>query len=162
MPIESFASHWHLNLVEGVLHHEIRVQLIDLLHDCIHVSSRGIREQQELRPCQSLETCQSKFVGLEVIQTSGWHPWVWIGVRGSGGGVLGGGSGRGRRLRGNFRCDRFGDGMDTIFLVRGWSERWLVGQLTRERCRLRRGSRLWRVCAGPPGTRAGKSSLQLC
>lgn len=68
-----------------------------------------------------------------------------------------------------------GDGWEGIFGVMDFVMAWtlhswsgvdqsdsLVGELTRERCRLRRGSRLWRVCAGLPETRAGKSSLLLC
>ena len=80
MPIEGFASHRHFNLVERILHHKVRIELIDLLHDCVHVSSQGIRKQQEFRPRQSLEAGQTELVRLEVVQTTDWHAWVWIGV----------------------------------------------------------------------------------
>lgn len=80
MPIECFASHRHFSLVERVLHDEVRIELIDLPHDCVHVTSQGIREQQEFRPRQGLEASQTELVRLEVVQASHWYAWVWIGV----------------------------------------------------------------------------------
>lgn len=80
MPVECLASHWHFDLVERILHYEVRIELVDLLHDRIHVAGQGIREQEELCARQCLETGQSKLVGLEVVQTSHWYAWVRIGV----------------------------------------------------------------------------------
>jgi hypothetical protein len=82
MPIECLTSHRHLNLIEWILHHEIRIELVDLLDDPVHTASQGIREQQELCPCQGLETGQSELVGLEVIQAGDWYTGVWVGVAG--------------------------------------------------------------------------------
>ena len=100
MPIKCLTPHRHLELIERILHHVVRIELIDLLHDCLHIASHRIRKQQEFRPRQSLETCQSELVGLEVIQASYWHAGIRIGVSGRSrsGGARGGGSRGGRRL----------------------------------------------------------------
>ncbi|KAJ5462180.1 hypothetical protein N7530_010385 [Penicillium desertorum] len=82
MPIECLASHRHLNLVEWILHHIVRIELVDLLYDCVHAASQGIRKQQELRPGESLKASHSKLVGLEVIQAGDWYTGVWVGVAG--------------------------------------------------------------------------------
>lgn len=49
MPIEGLTSHWHLDLIEGVLHHVVGIELVDLLHDRVDVASHGICEQEKLR-----------------------------------------------------------------------------------------------------------------
>lgn len=82
MPIECLASHRHLNLVEWILHHIVRIELVDLLYDCVHAASQGIRKQQELRPGEGLKTSHSKLVGLEIIQAGDWYTGVWVGVTG--------------------------------------------------------------------------------
>jgi hypothetical protein len=68
MPIEGLASHRHLDLIERVLHDEVRIKLVDLLHHRVHIARHGIREQEELRARQGLKTRQAKLVCLEVIQ----------------------------------------------------------------------------------------------
>lgn len=78
MPIERLASHWHLNLIKWILHHIVRIELVDLLYDCVHAASQRIREQQEFCSRQGLETGQSKLVGLEVIQAGDWYTGVWV------------------------------------------------------------------------------------
>lgn len=80
MPVECFTSYRHLQLVEGVLHHIIRIQLVDFVHDGIHVAGHGVREEQELCPCQCLEAGQAEFVRLEELQACGWDAWVGIAV----------------------------------------------------------------------------------
>lgn len=117
MPVKCFTSYRHLQLVEGVLHHVVRIQLVDLVHDCLHVAGHGIREEQELGACQCLETGQAEPVRLEVLQPCSWDARVGIAVArgcrcvGAGGGGGGGGGRRGER---EFGCDRASDGMDTV------------------------------------------------
>lgn len=82
MPIECLTSHWHLNLIEWILHHIVRIELVDFLDDCVHATSQGVCEQQEFCPRQGLETGQSELVGLEVIQAGDWYTGVWVGVTG--------------------------------------------------------------------------------
>ena len=82
MPIKCLASHWHFNLIERILHHIVGIELIDPLNDCVHAARQRIREQQELCTRQGLETCQSKLVGLEVVQAGDWYTGVWVGVTG--------------------------------------------------------------------------------
>lgn len=65
MPIESFAPHRHLKLVEGVLHHVIRIKLIDLVHNNVHTASQRIGKEEEFRPGQGLEARQAKLFRLE-------------------------------------------------------------------------------------------------
>ena len=84
MPIKCLASYRHLNLIEWILHHIVRVELVDLLYDCVHTAGQRIRKQQELRPCEGLKTCHSKLVGLEVIQAGDWYAGVWVRVTGRG------------------------------------------------------------------------------
>lgn len=82
MPIKCLASHWHFNLIEWILHHIVRIELVNFLDDRVHATSQGIREQQEFCPRQGLKTGQSKLVGLEIIQAGDWHTGVWVGVTG--------------------------------------------------------------------------------
>lgn len=69
MPIKSLTPHRHLQLIKRILHHIIRIQLVDPIHDSLHITGHGIRKEQELRPRQRLETCQSEPVRLEVFQS---------------------------------------------------------------------------------------------
>ena len=69
MPIERFATHRHLKLIKRILHHKVCVQLIDFVHDHLHVASHGIREQQEFGARQRLETRQPELFCFQVFQT---------------------------------------------------------------------------------------------
>lgn len=55
MPIKGLALDRHIDLVEGVLHDVVRIQLVDLADDDIHVRLVRLGEEQELRARQSLK-----------------------------------------------------------------------------------------------------------
>lgn len=80
MAVECFTSHRHLELVKRVLHHEIGVQLVDLVHDRVHATRRRIREKQEFSPRQRLEACQTEAVGLEKFQARHWDSGVGVAI----------------------------------------------------------------------------------
>lgn len=115
MPVECLTPHRHLQLVEGVLHHVVCIQLVDLVHDGVHVAGHGVGEEQELCASQCLEAGQAEPVRLEGLQACGWDTRVGIAVAGgcrcagAGGGGGGGGGGRGER---KLRCDGASDGVD--------------------------------------------------
>lgn len=116
MPVECFTSHRHLQLVERVLHHIVRIQLVDLVHDGVHIAGHGVGEEQEFCARQCLEAGQAEPVRLEELQTCGWDARVGVGVArgcgcvGAGGGGGGRGSGWGERELGS---DGASDGVDT-------------------------------------------------
>jgi hypothetical protein len=56
---------WHLHRVEGILHDEIGVQLVDLAYDDLDVGLRGLRQHQELCARGRLEAVEPKVRGLE-------------------------------------------------------------------------------------------------
>lgn len=68
MSVKGFTSHRHFQLVEGVFHHIVRVQLVDLVDDGFHIAGHGVRKEQEFSAGQRLKTRQSEFVRLEIFQ----------------------------------------------------------------------------------------------
>ncbi len=54
-----------IDLVKRVLHHVVRVQLIDLLQDRIHILLRRLREYQKLGPRQRLKALQPEVLRLQ-------------------------------------------------------------------------------------------------
>ena len=60
MPIKRLAPHRHLQLIERVLHHIVRVQLINAPHDDLHVRLLRLREEQELGARHRLEAGQAE------------------------------------------------------------------------------------------------------
>jgi len=69
MSVECFAPHRHFQLVEGILHHVVRIQFVDLIDDDLHVARHGVGKEQKFGAGQRLEACQSELVRLEVFQT---------------------------------------------------------------------------------------------
>ncbi|MCJ1240400.1 hypothetical protein MMC14_008402 [Varicellaria rhodocarpa] len=69
MPIEALAPDRHLDLIEGVLHHVIGVQLVDPPHDDLDVRLLRLGEQEELGPRERLEAGQAEEGRLEDFET---------------------------------------------------------------------------------------------
>ena len=69
MPVECFTPHRHLQLVEGILHHVVCIQLVDLVDDRVHVAGHWVCEEQELGAGQCLEARQSELLRFEIFQT---------------------------------------------------------------------------------------------
>ena len=75
MPLESLTAHRHLQLIEGILHHVIRIQLVHLPHHNVHIRLLGLREEQELGPAGRLEARepeQGRFEHLEAGRGGAW------------------------------------------------------------------------------------------
>ena len=47
-PVKLFAPDRHLHCVEWVLHHIVCIQLVYLLHHCVHIRLLRLREEEEL------------------------------------------------------------------------------------------------------------------
>lgn len=75
MPIPRLGSDRHLDLIEGVLHDVVRIQLIHFSQNHIHVRLMRFREQEELRAGQSLEARQAKRLAFEDLEAGlgGWR-----------------------------------------------------------------------------------------
>ena len=65
MPIKSLTPDRHLQLIKRILHHKVRIKLIDLPDDGLDARHERVREQQELRPRERLEAGEAEFVGFE-------------------------------------------------------------------------------------------------
>lgn len=65
LAIKHLAPNRVIDLVERVLHDIVRVQLIDLLEDRIHILLRRLREYQELGPRQRLKALQPEVLRLQ-------------------------------------------------------------------------------------------------
>lgn len=68
MPVKRLTPHRHLQLVERVLHHVVGVELVDLIHNRVHITGHRVREEQELSSRQGLEAGQSELFRLEMLQ----------------------------------------------------------------------------------------------
>lgn len=82
MPIKRLTPNRHLQLIERILHHKIRIQLINLLHNHIYIHHERIRKQQELGPRLRLETREPELVRLEELQPGRGHGGDGVGVGG--------------------------------------------------------------------------------
>ena len=91
-PLELLTPYRHLQLIKRVLHHIIRIQLIHLPHNRIHIRLARFREQQKLRAREGLEAIQPEGRGFEDFDTC-----ALVGGDGEGGGG-----------------ERFGDGVDAV------------------------------------------------
>ena len=80
MPIERLTSNRHLQLVKRVLHHIIRIQLVNLIHDHIDIPRERIGKQQEFRPRQRLEARKPELVRFEVLEPGRRGAWDRVGV----------------------------------------------------------------------------------
>ena len=60
MPLKSLTPHRHLRLIKRILHHVVRIQLVDPPHDNLHIGLARFREQQELRARERLEARQAE------------------------------------------------------------------------------------------------------
>lgn len=135
--VECFTAHRHLQLVERVLHHVVRIQLVNLVHDRLHIAAHGIGEEQEFSAGQCLEARQAEPVRLEELQARCWNARVGIAVARGGGcaGAGGGGGGRGGGWgEGELGRDGASNGMDTVsshLIVR-----WSMGEGGRGRARV--------------------------
>ena len=80
-------------MVKRVLHHIIRIQLVNLIHDHVDVPRERIGKEQEFRPRQRLEARKSELVRFEVLEPGRRGAGDWIGVgrrmRGTGSGIFG-------------------------------------------------------------------------
>ena len=91
MPIKRLAPDWHFQLIEGILCHIIRVQLVQLFHDDINVWLMWLREEEKLGAGERLEAGKAevgRFEDFNACSLIGWNA-QWR------------------------RCERFGDCVDT-------------------------------------------------
>ena len=77
MPVKSLTFDRHINLVKGVFHDIVRVQLIDPANGNIHVGLKWLGKEQKLRPRQRLEALQSEVLALEHFNAGGWDARSW-------------------------------------------------------------------------------------
>lgn len=87
-PIKALTPDGHLRLIERILHHIIRIQLVNLPNDTVYVGLQWLREQEELGPRERGEALHTEVFGFEDFD-AGW----WVGSVDGGGGVAGGGVG---------------------------------------------------------------------
>lgn len=85
MPIEGFAPHRHLELIERILHDIVGVQLVDLFHDNVDIGHERVGEEQELRPRQRLKAGEAELVGFEAFEACRGEAGVRVGGCGGGG-----------------------------------------------------------------------------
>jgi len=94
-PLPGIDPDRHLHLPKGVLADEIRISLINTLHQDIGVGHARIREQQELSPAESLEHRQAEKGRLHGLNARRRDARLWIrpiagrGARGGGDGYSG-------------------------------------------------------------------------
>lgn len=69
MPIEGFTSHRHFQLIEGIFHHVVGVELVHFAHDDVNVGHQRIREQEKLGAGEGLEAGEAETVGFEDLDT---------------------------------------------------------------------------------------------
>lgn len=126
--VKRLTAHRHFQLVERVLHHVVRIQLVNLVHDRLHIAAHRVGEEQELRARQRLEARQPEPVRLEELQACGWNARVGIavargrGCAGAGGGGRGGGGGGGGLGEGKLGRDRTSNGVDTVCRISSLDE----------------------------------------
>ncbi|KAL1984406.1 hypothetical protein VTN96DRAFT_9185 [Rasamsonia emersonii] len=65
MAIERFTSHRHFQLVEGILHDVVGVELVHFAHHGVDIGHQRIRKQQEFGPREGLEAGETETVGFE-------------------------------------------------------------------------------------------------
>ena len=65
MPIKCFTPNWHFQLIEGVLRHIVRIQLVHLPCDDIDVWLVWLGEQEKLCARKCLEASQAEMGRLE-------------------------------------------------------------------------------------------------
>ncbi len=75
MPIPSLTPDRHLDLIERILHHIVRIQLIHLPNNHIHIRLMRFRKQEKLRAGQGLEACQAEGLRFEDLDAGfgGWR-----------------------------------------------------------------------------------------
>ena len=76
----------HLERVKGILHHEIRIDLVAPAHHDLRIRLLGARKQQELDTCGCLETRQAEVTALQAFNAGGGGFAVAGEVRGEWGG----------------------------------------------------------------------------
>lgn len=74
MSIKRFALDRHINLIEGILHDIIRIELVHLADDDVHVGLVGFGEEEEFGARQGLEALQTEMVTLQGFQAGGGRP----------------------------------------------------------------------------------------
>ena len=65
MSVKSFTPNWHLQLIERILGHIIRIQFVHLPHDNIDIRLMWFREQEKLGARKCLEAGKAKVGGFE-------------------------------------------------------------------------------------------------
>lgn len=131
MSVKRLTSNWHLHLIERVLGHIIRVQLVHLPNDQIYVRLLRFREQQEFSTANGLKTRQAKKRGLEHFEARTLE---------------------GREVEKGGR-ERFGDCVNaevTLSIEEQQRRNWNKAKErpTRGTCRQGQGSRSRKVCSG--------------
>ena len=77
VPVKSLAFDRHVDLVEGVLHDIVRVQLIDPANGDIYIGLKWLGKEQKLRPRQRMEALQPEVFALEHFNAGGWDARSW-------------------------------------------------------------------------------------
>ena len=65
MSIKRLTPDWHLQLIERVLRHIVRIQFVHLPDDDINIWLMWFSEQEELGACKRLEAAKAKMGGFE-------------------------------------------------------------------------------------------------
>lgn len=76
-PVKLLTPNGHLDRIKRILHDEIRIQLIYLLHHRIHIRLLGFRKQQEFDARLRLEALDAEVRGLEDFDARGAHGEGW-------------------------------------------------------------------------------------
>lgn len=115
MPIKDLGANRHFQLIKRVLHHIVRVQLVDPLDNRLHIRLRRLREEQEFHATDRLKTRQPEQARLQHLDAGELCAyrrrrrrcrWVRrVGDRGRGRRLAGG-----RRRRVEVGCEGRGDG----------------------------------------------------
>lgn len=69
MSIKRLTLDRHIHLIEGILQHIVRVELIHLPYDDIHIRLMGFREEEELGASQRLKALKTKMLALQKLES---------------------------------------------------------------------------------------------
>jgi hypothetical protein len=69
LPVEHLAPDRHLQLVEGILHDVVRVQVVDPVHGHVDVGLQRLGEEQKLGAGQGGEALQPEVLRLQDLET---------------------------------------------------------------------------------------------
>ena len=88
-PLKGVAPNGHLELVEGVLHDVVAVELVDAAHGHVDIGLGGVGEEEELCAGEGVEALHAEVLRLEDLEAGG--AGGFVGVQAGGDGVDAGG-----------------------------------------------------------------------